>query len=151
MNWCVSLARAPITITFRQQWTSCCIGEISSPPTHPTNPRYPRVRFRLYLNSKALIASLTGMDISNASHYDGATAAAEACISAYHHFRGKRPKGCLVPAAQPAVPANYTKLILDYWKTRRSSHPKIFPPMLILAKLSSLIDNQTALSTCPIS
>lgn len=41
---------------------------------------------------QSLVARLTGMDAANASHYDGATACAEAGILAYHHFRGKRKR-----------------------------------------------------------
>jgi glycine dehydrogenase subunit 1 len=41
------------------------------------------------------------MDISNASHYDGATATAEAAVLAYHHFRGKRNRIILSPSVHP--------------------------------------------------
>jgi glycine dehydrogenase subunit 1 len=41
------------------------------------------------------------MDVSNASHYDGATAAAEAAVMAYHHFRGKRTRFILSPSLNP--------------------------------------------------
>ncbi len=44
---------------------------------------------------------LTGMDISNASHYDGATATAEAANMAYHFFRGKRKKIVVSRAVNP--------------------------------------------------
>ena len=41
------------------------------------------------------------MEVSNASHYDGATAAAEAVVMAYHHFRGKRGKLVVSPGVNP--------------------------------------------------
>jgi glycine dehydrogenase subunit 1 len=61
---------------------------------------------------QSLIAALTGMDASNASHYDGATATAEAILLAYHHFREKRTKVILSPALNPqykAVARTYTQ------------------------------------------
>jgi glycine dehydrogenase subunit 1 len=48
-----------------------------------------------------MIAGLTGMDVCNASHYDGATAVAEAVNMAYHNFRGKKPKVVLSPGVHP--------------------------------------------------
>ena len=50
---------------------------------------------------QSLIARLTGMEAANASHYDGATACAEAGILAYHHFRGKRKEIVVSPGLHP--------------------------------------------------
>ena len=50
---------------------------------------------------QSLIARLTGMDCANASHYDGATACAEAGIMAYHQFRGKRKEILVSPGLHP--------------------------------------------------
>ena len=50
---------------------------------------------------QSLIARLTGMDCANASHYDGATACAEAGILAYHQFRGKRKEIMVSPGLHP--------------------------------------------------
>ena len=61
---------------------------------------------------QSLIAALTGLDASNASHYDGATATAEAILLAYHYFREKRTKVILSPALNPqyrAVARTYTQ------------------------------------------
>ncbi len=50
---------------------------------------------------QSLIARLTGMECANASHYDGATACAEAGIMAYHHYRGKRKEILVSPGLHP--------------------------------------------------
>lgn len=50
---------------------------------------------------QSLMAALTGMEVSNASHYDGATAAAEAVNMAWAQFRGKRKKIVLSPGVHP--------------------------------------------------
>lgn len=50
---------------------------------------------------QSLVAALTGMEVSNASHYDGATATAEAVNMAYANFRGKRTRIVLSPALHP--------------------------------------------------
>jgi len=50
---------------------------------------------------QSLICDLTGMDVANASHYDGATATAEAVIQAYNVFRKKRRKVVIAPTVHP--------------------------------------------------
>ena len=49
---------------------------------------------------QSLICRLTGMDVSNASHYDGATAAAEACLM---FADGKRTKVLISSLVKPDV------------------------------------------------
>src|SRR5512140_413315 len=59
---------------------------------------------------QSLMAALTGMDVSNASHYDGATATAEAVIMAQSQFRGKRKKVVVAPTVHP----QYREVIRTY-------------------------------------
>ncbi|MBI5840264.1 MAG: aminomethyl-transferring glycine dehydrogenase subunit GcvPA [Chloroflexi bacterium] len=59
---------------------------------------------------QSLMTNLTGMDVSNASHYDGATAAAEAVNLAYAQFRGKRKKVVVSPGLHP----QYREVIRTY-------------------------------------
>lgn len=61
---------------------------------------------------QSLMSALTGMEVSNASHYDGATAAAEAVNLAFAQFRGKRKKVVVSPSVHPqyrAVIRTYTQ------------------------------------------
>ena len=67
----------------------------------PYQPEISQGTLQAIFEYQSLIAGLTGMDLCNASHYDGATAVAEAVNMAYHTFRGKRPKVVLSPGVHP--------------------------------------------------
>jgi glycine dehydrogenase subunit 1 len=84
----------------------------------PYQPEVSQGTLQAIFEYQSLMASLTGMDVSNASHYDGATAAAEACVLAYHHFRGKRGKFVLSRYLHP----HYRETIRTYFQGYENIH-----------------------------
>jgi glycine dehydrogenase subunit 1 len=67
----------------------------------PYQPEISQGTLQAIFEYQSLIAGLTGMEVCNASHYDGATAMAEAVNMAYSNFRRKRSKVVLSPALHP--------------------------------------------------
>jgi glycine dehydrogenase subunit 1 len=67
----------------------------------PYQPELSQGTLQAIFEYQSNVAALTGMEVCNASHYDGATAVAEAVNMAYANFRGKRTKIILSPAVNP--------------------------------------------------
>ncbi len=89
---------------------------------------------------QSMICALTGMDVSNVSHYDGATAAAEAVLMALQVGRGKRNKVVLSPTLHP----QYREVIHTYTQGMRLDALGEDAPLGDLAALAALVDKETA-------
>jgi len=78
----------------------------------PYQPEISQGTLQAMFEYQSMVAALTGMDAANASHYDGATAVAEAVIMALHVHRPPRKKVLLSPVLHPqyrAVVRTYTQ------------------------------------------
>ncbi len=78
----------------------------------PYQPEISQGTLQAIFEYQTMICALTGMEVSNASHYDGATATAEAVITAINVYRTKRRKVVISPYVHPeyrAVVRTYTQ------------------------------------------
>lgn len=67
----------------------------------PYQPEISQGTLQAIFEYQSMVCALTGMDVANASHYDGATSLAEAAIMAVNVSRGKRRKIIVSPTVHP--------------------------------------------------
>jgi glycine dehydrogenase subunit 1 len=90
---------------------------------------------------QSMICRLTGMEVSNASHYDGATALAEAVLLALNVAQGKRSKIVMSPAVHP----QYRAVVKTYLRgTHSGTVVGDEDGITDLGRLTSLLDQNTA-------
>ncbi|HFD40516.1 MAG TPA: aminomethyl-transferring glycine dehydrogenase subunit GcvPA [Anaerolineae bacterium] len=78
----------------------------------PYQPEISQGTLQSIFEYQSMVCALTGMEVANASHYDGATSTAEAVIMALNVARGRRKRVILSPAVHPeyrAVVRTYTQ------------------------------------------
>jgi glycine dehydrogenase subunit 1 len=107
----------------------------------PYQPEISQGTLQTIFEYQSLICQLTGMDVANASLYDGATALAEAVSMALSHHRGKRQKVILSPAIHP----HFRQTVHTYM---RGEQVTLLDEGTLDASLESMIaavDDETAL------
>src|SRR5919109_638097 len=114
----------------------------------PYQPEISQGTLQAIFEYQSLMAALTGMDVSNASHYDGATATAEAVSLAFAQFRGKRKKVVISPTVHP----QYREVIRTYTQGMElelegEQLPITDDPIAndTISNLQSLVDDNTSL------
>jgi glycine dehydrogenase subunit 1 len=110
----------------------------------PYQPEISQGTLQAIFEYQSLICTLTGMEVSNASHYDGATAVAEAANMAYAQFRGKRTRVVISPTVHPQYRETMRTYVQGMGLELAGDDPKVDLDAGPEA-LEGLVDDNTAL------
>lgn len=105
----------------------------------PYQPEVSQGTLQAIFEYQSLICALTGMDVANASHYDGGTALAEAAIMAINVVRGRR-KIVVAPGVNPQYRAVMRTLLQGVDVEIVGDEDPAASP----ANVASLVDHTTA-------
>ncbi len=106
----------------------------------PYQPEISQGTLQTIFEYQTMICALTGMEVANASHYDGATSTAEAVIMALNIHRGRRKRVILSPAVHP----EYRAVVRTYTQGMDLDVVGDLDPATGLDGLMSLVDGNTA-------
>ena len=107
----------------------------------PYQPEVSQGTLQTMFEYQSMICALTGMEVANASHYDGATSTAEAVIMALNQFRGRRAKIILSATLHP----QYRQVVRTYTQGMGLTIVGDDDPAADLDDVIAQLDNQTAL------
>jgi glycine dehydrogenase subunit 1 len=107
----------------------------------PYQPEISQGTLQTVFEYQSLICQLTGMDVANASLYDGATALAEAVSMALSHHHGKREKVVLSPAIHP----HFRETVRTYMRGENVTLHDEGTLDVDLDALTAAVDDETAL------
>ncbi len=105
----------------------------------PYQPEVSQGVLQTLFEYQSMICALTEMDVANSSHYDGATATAEAVIMALNVHRHKRTNVVLSPTVHPM----YRKTVHTYTQGMRLNIVGEETPLQDLQALAALVDDDT--------
>jgi glycine dehydrogenase subunit 1 len=106
----------------------------------PYQPEASQGTLQAIFEYQSMMAELTGMDVVNASHYDGATSLAEAAIMSVNVARGKRNKVLVSPGVHP----QYREVLKTYIQGTDIEVVGDDNPDNDLAALKGMLDKETA-------
>lgn len=106
----------------------------------PYQPEISQGTLQAMFEYQSMMCALTGMEVSNASHYDGATSAAEGVLMALAVSRGARRKIVVSPAVHP----QYRQVIRTYTQGMELEVTGDENLQAGLADLVELLDDRTA-------
>jgi glycine dehydrogenase subunit 1 len=106
----------------------------------PYQPEISQGTLQSTFEYQSMICALTGMEVANASHYDGATSTAEAVIMALNVARGKRKRVILSPLIHP----EYRAVIRTYTQGMGLDIVGDNDPVNTVDDLIALLDDKTA-------
>ena len=106
----------------------------------PYQPEISQGMLQAMFEFQSMVCRLTAMEVSNASHYDGATSLAEAVLMALGLARGKRQKVILSPTLHP----QYRAVVETYLRGADATLADSGPAAGGTAALTALLDGDTA-------